>query len=153
MKILLLFSILLLLGTLGGCADETRGADTQSETVSKNQRLENSFTTPIVKLPSEDGFMLFGIKACHVYEAAQAQDAISDWELLFKPAFYPVPKQCVRERLEKEGAYLLIEIGTQGMGAGGCCTTYAAYRTKDGRNWEIRAETSRSEWQPLEKKD
>ncbi|MGB7181769.1 MAG: hypothetical protein WBD51_07515, partial [Burkholderiaceae bacterium] len=36
---------------------------------------------------------------------------------------------------------------------GGCCTTYAAYRTRDGVTWEIRPATSIKTWQPLEASD
>ena len=73
--------------------------------------------------------------------------------LLFKPAPYLLPKTCIRERLETDGDYLHIEIGTQAIGAGGCCTTYAAYRTRDGVTWEIRPATSIKTWKPLEAVD
>lgn len=111
-----------------------------------------TFTTPIVELKlAREEPILFGIKACKVYRLMRPGKTPQDWELLFKPAPYLLPQRCVRERLEFDGEYIQIEIGTQAMGAGGCCTTYAAYRSRDGENWEIRPATSIKEWQALGK--
>ncbi|GAB3284478.1 hypothetical protein [Parahaliea aestuarii] len=112
------------------------------------------FTTPISELKLAQGeTAIFGIKACKVYRSVQRGNSAENWELLFEPAPYPLPQQCVRERLEFDGEYIQIEIGTQAMGAGGCCTNYAAYRSRDGENWEIRPATSITEWQALDRKD
>ncbi|WP_116364677.1 hypothetical protein [Parahaliea mediterranea] len=109
------------------------------------------FTTPVAELRLADGRVtLFGIKACKVYQSVMSGQARQGWELLFKPAPYPLPQQCVRERLEFDGEYIQVEIGTQAMGAGGCCTHYAAYRSRDGEHWEVRPATSITQWQPLE---
>ncbi|MBN7796960.1 hypothetical protein [Parahaliea mediterranea] len=109
------------------------------------------FTTPIAELKlGHDETVLFGIKACKVYRSMQIGSTPGNWELLFKPAPYPLPQHCVRERLEFDGEYIQIEIGTQAMGAGGCCTNYAAYRSRDGENWEIRPATSIREWRALD---
>jgi len=91
--------------------------------------------------------MRFGIKDCHVFRAYHDKE---NWEFLFKPEAYPLPQACVRERLEFDGQYIQIEIGTQALGAGGCCTSYAAYRSQDGQKWEIRPASSISQWQPLD---
>lgn len=40
------------------------------------------------------------------------------------------------------GKFIQIEIGTQALGAGGYCTSYAAYRSHDGENWQTRPATS-----------
>ncbi|MEM5516441.1 hypothetical protein WNY37_05735 [Henriciella sp. AS95] len=112
---------------------------------------EPVFTTPTVALPLATGEpVLFGIKSCKVYKSSSSGGAPENWTLLFEPAPYPLPQQCVRERLEFDGEYIQIEIGTQALGAGGCCTSYAAYRSRDGENWEVRPATSITEWQVLE---
>lgn len=109
-----------------------------------------TFTTPVVELPlANGGAALFGIKACKVYRSDSSETSAGNWTLLFEPAPYPMPQQCVRERLEFDGEYIQIEIGTQALGAGGCCTTYAAYRSRDGENWEVRPATSITEWQSV----
>lgn len=110
-----------------------------------------NFTSDIVTLPVRDDVVIrYGIKNCDVYQEKTTTD---EWELLFKPAPYPLPQQCVRERLDFDGEYIQIEIGTQALGAGGCCTNYAAYRSRDGIDWEIRPATSITEWSPLENKE
>ncbi|GEM_PF-426363 len=109
-----------------------------------------TFTTPVVELPLANGrAALFGIKACKVYRSDPIEASAGNWTLLFEPEPYPMPQQCVRERLEFDGEYIQIEIGTQALGAGGCCTTYAAYRSQDGENWEVRPATSITEWQSV----
>ncbi|MEZ5986142.1 MAG: hypothetical protein R3B94_09340 [Hyphomonas sp.] len=103
------------------------------------------FSHPVVELPLEGGkAMLFGIKDCEVFRARPDSDS---WDLMFKPAAYPLPQTCVRERLEFDGDFIQIEIGTQALGAGGCCTSYAAYRSRDGEIWQTRPATSITDWQ------
>lgn len=136
---------------LGAC--DSAGPEPKSEEHGrdKGQHARIAFTKPVIRLPLPDGsgYHLFGIKDCRVYRALQTNDGGGDWTLLFEPEFYLLPTACVRERLEVEGEFLQIEIGTQAIGAGGCCTTYAAYRTKHGSSWEIRPATSIQTWQPL----
>lgn len=148
----LLLPLLFLSLLLTACAEKSPQTEHSEEKLAVAAQLQNTFTKPILKLtlPKDNSSHVFGIKNCHVYKAAQTQNVVSDWQLLFKPAPYALPKTCVRERLEMEGEYLHIEIGTQAMGAGGCCTTYAAYRTLDGETWEIRPATSIKTWQRLE---
>nr|WP_321440585.1 hypothetical protein [uncultured Hyphomonas sp.] len=126
-------------------------ASPTNQTPDSSPSAEPVFTTPTVELPLATGEpVLFGIKSCKVYRSAPSAGAPEIWTLLFEPAPYPLPQQCVRERLEFDGKYIQIEIGTQALGAGGCCTTYAAYRSSDGENWEVRPATSITEWQVLE---
>ena len=133
---------------LHACTD---GGSPPDESQAPEPKKTPVFTTPIVEMKSANGkHMLFGIEACKVYRLMRAEDAPVTWELLFKPAPYVLPQQCVRERLEFDGAYIQIEIGTQAIGAGGCCTNYAAYRSRDGERWEIRPATSIAEWQALD---
>ena len=142
------FSLLLVWSLLSACTEEEK-LDKDERTKATNPQM--SLTKPAVALKSPDSGAthVFGMKNCHVYKGVQTQNEPEDWELLFKPAFYPLPKRCIVERLEMEGEYLQIEIGTQALGAGGCCTTYAAYRTQNGETWETRPATSIKEWQPL----
>lgn len=137
---------------LGAC--DTGGGKPQpgKENPSHGKTLERSFSKPVIRLAlsSGSGHNLLGIKDCHVYKATEANGSSAEWQLLFKPAFYPLPTACIKERLEMEGEFLHIEIGTQAIGAGGCCTTYAAYRTLDGETWEVRPATSVMTWQPLD---
>lgn len=137
------------------CSDEGSALKQEDKKRTEAAALEESFSTPIFKLTVSDNnrATLFGIKNCYVYKAAQTEGEVNDWRLLFKPAPYALPKMCIIERLEMQGEYLHIEIGTQAMGAGGCCTTYAAYRTKDGETWDIRPATSIKTWQPLDIND
>ncbi len=139
---------IVLMAAVTGC---TEPASPTPQSSGNAPSAEPVFTTPTVKLPLANGeSVLFGIKSCKVYTSVSSGDAAETWTLLFKPAPYPLPQQCVRERLEFDGEYIQIEIGTQAMGAGGCCTTYAAYRSRDGENWEVRPATSITEWQVLE---
>lgn len=112
------------------------------------------FTVPVVSLKVSGGLAIqFGIRNCKVYTATQTKGPQLEWQLLFKPAPYVLPQQCVRESLAFDGQYIQIEIGTQAIGAGGCCTTYAAYRSRNGEDWEIRPATSIKKWQSLESSD
>ncbi|MGJ8562172.1 MAG: hypothetical protein ACSHXY_01360 [Alphaproteobacteria bacterium] len=151
-RLLCLFFLTLM---FNACAEKNTQTEHSGEKLNEAAQLQNTFTKPILELPSDKHNVthIFGIKNCHVYKAVQTQNIVSDWQLLFKPAPYALPKTCVRERLEMEGEYLHIEIGTQAMGAGGCCTTYAAYRTLDGETWEIRPATSIKTWQLLDREN
>ncbi|MEP3890422.1 MAG: hypothetical protein ABJN69_08130 [Hellea sp.] len=155
MKTSIAFGLILFTVFLAACADGVSVSKSKSETLAEASPLQDSFTTPVFKLTTNNNsrVTLFGIKNCHVYKAAQTEGRRGDWELLFKPAPYALPKMCIVERLEMEGDYLHIEIGTQAMGAGGCCTTYAAYRTLDGETWDIRPATSITTWQRLDISD
>jgi len=136
--------LLSLIVFLPGCKDTERIG-------SKPPAITPVFTTPVVSLNvSGDKVLQFGIRSCKVFKAVKTKSSMSDWELLFEPAPYVLPQQCVRERLAFDGEYIQIEIGTQAIGAGGCCTNYAAYRSRNGEHWEIRPATSIKEWQKLE---
>ena len=146
----LLFVATLLNGCDGNGGSRMSGGGEQVN----DGRLQVTFAKPTVTMPraGADGFYHFGIRDCQVYRAWQGTDAgaaLSRWELLFEPAPYLLPTMCIVERLEMDGRYLTIEIGTQAIGAGGCCTTYAAYRTLDGESWETRPATSVRTWKPL----
>lgn len=144
--------LLILCTVLIACDGDGATTRTGQQQTGKATSLQDGFTKPVVRIPLAGGnrHHLFGIKDCHIYKALQTGNVTGEWSLLFKPEPYLLPKACVRERLEMQGQYLQIEIGTQAIGAGGCCTTYAAYRTLDGETWEIRPATSIKTWQPLE---
>ena len=89
-------------------------------------------------------FKRFGIRDCHVFRATPGRDSC---DLMITPDAYPLPQACVRERLEFNGEFIQIEIGTQAMGAGGCCTSFVGYRSRDGERWETRPATSIKDWQ------
>ena len=142
------FFVFTLIGLIYAC---TGSASPQDEEHELNTNMPPAFTTPVVELTlPHDKTILFGIKACKVYRLVRLGNTPKTWELLFKPAPYFLPQRCVREHLEFDGEYVQIEIGTQAMGAGGCCTNYAAYRSRNGENWEIRRATSIKEWQMLD---
>ena len=143
----------LLFATLMSACDSGAGKPQAGKKNSGHgEALARSFSKPVIRLALSDGsgHNLLGIKDCHVYKARAANGAIAEWKLLFQPAFYPLPTACIKERLEMDGGFLHIEIGTQAIGAGGCCTTYAAYRTVDGEAWEVRPATSVTSWQSLD---
>ena len=129
-----------------GCTDSDRSTQ-------KPKTAPPAFTTPVVDLHAPGGKTLrFGIERCKVYRSVKAENTTSPWALLFQPAPYALPQSCVRERLAFDGEYVQIEIGTQAIGAGGCCTNYAAYRSRNGEDWEIRPATSITQWQKLDAK-
>mgnify|MGYP003625568915 CR=1 FL=1 len=140
-----------LIGVMAAVTACSEPASPTNQETDSSPSAEPVFTTPTVELPLATGEpVLFGIKSCKVYKSAPSAGAPETWTLLFEPAPYPLPQQCIRERLEFDGEFIQIEIGTQALGAGGCCTTYAAYRSRDGENWEVRPATSITEWQVLE---
>lgn len=103
------------------------------------------FSCPVVELPLKDGkFMRFVIRDCDVFRATPGRDSC---DLMIRPDAHPLPQACVRERLEFNGEFIQIELGTQAMGAGGCCTSFAGYRSRDGERWETRPATSITDWQ------
>lgn len=133
---------------LQACGDES--LPLQSDEVSPTP----TFTSATVGFEADNlNDYRFGIDNCKVYKLKGGAATNPKWELLFKPAPYALPQQCVRERLDFDGEYIQIEIGTQALGAGGCCTTYAAYRSRDGENWEIRPATTITKWQVLERNE
>lgn len=90
----------------------------------------------------------FGLHHCKVYRLEPAQSD-AGWILLFELPPYPLPQRCVRQSLRLEEGSVQIEIGKQALGAGGCCSSFAAYRSQDGQHWETRAATSSTTWRKL----
>lgn len=52
--------------------------------------------------------------------------------------FYPMFSVCQRQEASLSDGYILVQLGRQALGAGGCCATGGTWRSRDGRHWERR---------------
>ena len=76
------------------------------------------------------------VHECKVYNLEDAPRKGGKRPSILEPDFYPWPTVCTRQRLEADTAWVTVVLGRTGFGAGGCCATGGAYRTRDGREWE-----------------
>ena len=73
---------------------------------------------------------------CKAYNLADAPKTDGQRPVALKPDFYPWPTVCMRESITGESSWVMVTLGRQGVGAGGCCATGGTYRSRDGRIWE-----------------
>lgn len=52
--------------------------------------------------------------------------------------FYPMFSVCQRQEASLNDGYILVQLGRQALGAGGCCATGGVWRSRDGTTWERR---------------
>jgi hypothetical protein len=52
--------------------------------------------------------------------------------------FYPMFSVCQRQEASVSEGYILVQLGRQALGAGGCCATEGTWRSRDGKTWERR---------------
>lgn len=75
--------------------------------------------------------------------------ALEDCEVFYVPPkgrrervlstdFYPMFSVCQRQEASLGDGYILVQLGRQALGAGGCCATGGTWRSRDGRVWERR---------------
>lgn len=75
--------------------------------------------------------------------------ALEDCEVFYVPPegrrervlstdFYPMFSVCQRQEASLSDGYILVQLGRQALGAGGCCATGGTWRSRDGRVWERR---------------
>jgi hypothetical protein len=76
------------------------------------------------------------VHECKVYNLADVPGRGGKRPSVLTPEFYPWPTVCARESIEADSAWVKVELGRTGVGAGGCCATGGTYRTRDGRVWE-----------------
>jgi hypothetical protein len=62
--------------------------------------------------------------------------------------FYPMFSVCQRQEASVSEGYILVQLGRQALGAGGCCATEGTWRSRDGKTWERR---QAGDWVRLEK--
>lgn len=73
---------------------------------------------------------------CKVYDLADAPRKGGRRPAVLEPDFYPWPTVCSRESIAADSAWVTVNLGRTGVGAGGCCATGGTYRSRDGRVWE-----------------
>ena len=76
------------------------------------------------------------VHECKVYNLEDAPRKGGKRPSVLEPDFYPWPTMCSRQSIEADTAWVFVRLGRTGLGAGGCCATGGAYRTRDGRAWE-----------------
>ena len=86
------------------------------------------------------------VHECKVYNLADTPGKGGKRPSVLTPEFYPWPTFCTRESIEADTAWVKVELGRTGFGAGGCCATGGLYRTRDGRAWERDGKTG---WEPV----
>ncbi|MDO9403062.1 MAG: hypothetical protein Q7T87_03425 [Polaromonas sp.] len=75
---------------------------------------------------------------CEVFNVRPGAGEEVEWTSVVKPEFYPFFTSCVRQSLQVESGALVVTLGRQAFGAGGCCATGGTWRSVDGRNWKER---------------
>jgi hypothetical protein len=76
------------------------------------------------------------VHECKVYNLEDAPRKGGKRPSVLEPEFYPWPTVCSRQAIEADTAWVTVHLGRTGLGAGGCCATGGAYRSRDGRVWE-----------------
>ena len=76
---------------------------------------------------------------CKVYDLNDPPREDGRRPSVLSTEFYPWPTFCMRQSIEADTAWVRVELGRTGFGAGGCCATGGTYRSRDGRAWEKRA--------------
>ena len=76
------------------------------------------------------------VHECKVFNLEDAPRKGGKRPVVLEPDFYPWPTSCMRESIEADSAWVKVELGRTGFGAGGCCATGGTYRTRDGLAWE-----------------
>jgi hypothetical protein len=76
------------------------------------------------------------VHECKVYNLDDPPRKGGKRPSVLEPDFYPWPTVCSRQSIEADTAWVFVRLGRTGLGAGGCCATGGAYRTRDGRVWE-----------------
>lgn len=61
--------------------------------------------------------------------------------------FYPMISACQRQEASVRDGHVVVELGRQALGAGGCCATEGLWRSRDGMTWERRQS---GRWIPAE---
>lgn len=51
---------------------------------------------------------------------------------------YPMFSACMRQQASVRDGHVVVELGRQAFGAGGCCATEGLWRSRDGTAWERR---------------
>jgi hypothetical protein len=54
--------------------------------------------------------------------------------------FYPMLSVCQRQEVSADAEYVLVQLGRQALGAGGCCATDGTWRSRDGQHWQRRVQ-------------
>ncbi len=54
--------------------------------------------------------------------------------------FYPMLSVCQRQEVSADAEYVLVQLGRQALGAGGCCATGGTWRSRDGQHWQRRVQ-------------
>ncbi len=150
MRLALKLTMLLLLSCqIAGCTTD----EIEELALTENERqkvihIQNPFVQPIIKFKLGEGrpTYSFGIKGCEIYEAEVVEGVIVDWKKIIKPDFYPFGHTCTSGKMQvNEQGELIVNICTQGFGAGGGCHTKGIYKTKDGIEWQ-RRDHKKEEW-------
>jgi hypothetical protein len=76
------------------------------------------------------------VHECKVYNLEDAPRKGGKRPSVLEPDFYPWPTVCSRQAIEADTAWVTVQLGRTGLGAGGCCATGGTYRSRDGRVWE-----------------
>ena len=76
------------------------------------------------------------VNECKVYNLDDTPRKGGKRPPVLEPDFYPWPTVCARQSIDADTAWVTVQLGRTGFGAGGCCATSGTYRTRDGRVWE-----------------
>ena len=79
------------------------------------------------------------VSDCKVFDLNDAYRQDGRRPSVLTTEFYPWPTFCMRQSIEADTAWVKVELGRTGFGAGGCCATGGVFRSRDGRTWEKRA--------------
>jgi hypothetical protein len=76
------------------------------------------------------------VHECKVYNLDDVPRKGGKRPSVVEPDFYPWPTVCTRQSIHADTAWVTVQLGRTGLGAGGCCATGGTYRSRDGRVWE-----------------
>ena len=144
---------LLSLFLIAGCTDDIEKLKLTKEERDRILILQNPFESELVRLNAsgEDGPILIGLQDCTVYRAEPVLGVVTEWVRVSEvDGSYPLPSACSSESAEYDGEYVTIQFCKTPMGAGGgCAGGISPHRSKNGKDWEVRAE--KGQWQRIGK--
>ena len=144
---------LLSLFLIVGCTDDIEKLKLTKEERERIPVLQNPFESDLVRLNAsgENGPILIGLQDCRVYRAELELGVVTEWVRVPEvDGSYPLPSACSNESVEYDGEYVTIQFCKTPMGAGGgCAGGISPHRSKNGKDWEVRAE--QGQWQRIGK--
>jgi hypothetical protein len=76
------------------------------------------------------------VDECEVFRVTHKQGDEVEWTNVLALEPYLWPSECVRQSMRFDAGKVIVRLGRQAFGAGGCCIRRGTYHSADGIVWE-----------------